>query len=88
MKNLNRLPLTAIVFLTLSGPSLAQTPANTTATPPDANYPAVTFGIQSFLQYAAELSDLSGNYRNGFVLICGLVALATVCASALKLRKL
>jgi MFS family permease len=34
----------------------------------------------------AALSDLSGNYRNGFLLICGLVALATVCASALKLR--
>lgn len=34
----------------------------------------------------AALSDLSGNYRNGFLLICGLVALAIVCASALKLR--
>ena len=36
----------------------------------------------------AELSDRSGNYQNGFLLICGLVALATVCASALTLRKI
>jgi hypothetical protein len=60
MKNLNRLPVTAIVFLCLSGPALAQTPANTAATPPDTTYPAVTFGIQSFLQYAAELHERDG----------------------------
>jgi nitrate/nitrite transporter NarK len=36
----------------------------------------------------AELSDRSGNYRSGFLVICGLVVLATVCAVVLKLRKI
>jgi hypothetical protein len=60
MKSPYRLPLTAIVFLSLSGPALAQTPAGTAATPPATNYPAVTFGIQSFLQYSAELHERDG----------------------------
>lgn len=60
MKNLNRLPLTALVFISVSGSALAQTPADTTATPPTTNYPAVTFGIQSFLQYSAELHERDG----------------------------
>jgi MFS family permease len=35
----------------------------------------------------AELSDRSGNYQNGFLLVCGLVALAIVCAVSLRLPK-
>jgi cyanate permease len=36
----------------------------------------------------AVLSDRSGNYQNGFLLICGLILLAIVCASALRMRKI
>lgn len=36
----------------------------------------------------AELSDRSGNYQNGFLLVCGLVALAIVCAASLRLRRI
>jgi MFS family permease len=36
----------------------------------------------------AELSDRSGNYQNGFLLVCGLVALAILSAASLRLRKI
>ncbi len=36
----------------------------------------------------AELSDRSGNYQNGFLLACGLVALAMLCAGSLRPRKI
>ena len=54
-----RLGLTSIVALSLAGPALAQTPANT-ATPAAAQFPRVTFGVVSFLQYAAELHESDG----------------------------
>jgi hypothetical protein len=44
---------------TLSAPALAQSPENPASTPPAAT-PAVTFGILSFLQYAAELHEEDG----------------------------
>ena len=81
MKSVNRLCLTSLVLLSLSGPALAQdpeipvtapvpaTPAPTPvpapadagpATTAPVNVPAVTFGVVSFLQYAAELHESDG----------------------------
>jgi hypothetical protein len=57
-----RLFLTSIVVLSLSGRVLAQAPPNTEADPnvaPGA-FPNVTFGVVSFLQYAAELHESNG----------------------------
>jgi hypothetical protein len=44
---------------TLSAPALAQSPENPTSTP-QTSTPAVTFGVLSFLQYAAELHEEDG----------------------------
>src|SRR5687767_14647227 len=58
---MKRLCLTAIVLLSVSGPALAQAPPDdaqdtTTAT----SFPAVTFGVLSFMQYSAELHERDG----------------------------
>ena len=57
---MTRLCLTSIVLLSLSGPALAQAPENAAATPAAADFPVVTFGVVSFLQYAAELHEADG----------------------------
>jgi hypothetical protein len=57
---MHRLCLTSIVLLGLSGPALAQAPGNAAATPATTDYPAVTFGVISFLQYSAELHERDG----------------------------
>jgi hypothetical protein len=59
MTSANRLSLNTIVLLSLSGPALAQTPASAAGTPAT-TYPSVTFGVTSFLQYAAELHERDG----------------------------
>ena len=48
------------MLLSLSGPALAQTAENAPAAPAPVNFPAVTFGVVSFLQYAAELHESDG----------------------------
>ena len=61
MKKMNRLGLTSIVLLGLCGPALAQAPEKPAATtPPTAAAPVVTFGVVSFLQYAAALHEQDG----------------------------
>jgi hypothetical protein len=55
----NRLVLT-LAMLSLSGQALAQTSPDTASRPANSNFPAVTFGIVSFLQYAAELHESEG----------------------------
>jgi hypothetical protein len=57
MKNVSRFCLTSLAVLSLSGAALAQTPDDA---PRPTNYPAVTFGVVSFLQYAAELHEQDG----------------------------
>jgi hypothetical protein len=73
---MTRLFLTAIVMLSLGNPALAQNagdgataPATPTTTTPDEQdgsntgtgpFPAVTFGVLSFMQYAAELHESDG----------------------------
>ena len=48
------------VLVILSGPALAQTVENAPAAPAPVNFPVVTFGVVSFLQYAAELHESDG----------------------------
>jgi len=54
-----RLCAMTTLLWTLSAPALAQSPENPASTPQAAT-PAVTFGILSFLQYAAELHEEDG----------------------------
>ena len=56
---MKRLCSMTTLLWTLSAPALAQSPENPASTPPAAT-PAVTFGILSFLQYAAELHEEDG----------------------------
>lgn len=56
---MNRFLLTSLLSLGLSGPALAQAP-DKAAAPPATVYPAVKFGVVSFLQYAAELHERDG----------------------------
>jgi hypothetical protein len=57
---MTRLCLTSLLFLGLSGPALAQAPEKPAAAPAATVYPAVKFGVMSFLQYAAELHERDG----------------------------
>ena len=57
---MNRLPLTAIVLLSLCGSAWAQTPERAAPPPAPASYPVVTFGVVSFLGYSAELHESDG----------------------------
>jgi len=58
MKSLTRLCLTSIIVLSLSGLASAQTSGN--ASSGSYNFPEVTFGVVSFMQYAAELHEADG----------------------------
>jgi hypothetical protein len=53
-----RLGLTLLVALNLSAPAFAQTPPSPALAP--APFPRVTFGVVSFLQFAAELHESDG----------------------------
>jgi hypothetical protein len=59
MKKAVRFCLTSFVTLSLAGQAMAQTTPDD-ATKPATNYPSVTFGVVSFLQYAAELHESDG----------------------------
>ena len=56
---MKRLCAMTTLLWTLSAPALAQSPENPTPTP-QTSTPAVTFGVLSFLQYAAELHEEDG----------------------------
>ena len=60
MTSVNRVCLTSMMLVILSGPAVAQTVENAPATQAPVNFPAVTFGVVSFLQYAAELHESDG----------------------------
>jgi hypothetical protein len=57
MKRLS--PLSAIVVLALAAPALAQAP-EPAASPVAGEFPRVSFGVVSFLEYAAELHEQDG----------------------------
>ncbi len=52
-------PLSAIVVLALAAPALAQAPPPATS-PVAGEFPRVSFGVVSFLEYAAELHEQDG----------------------------
>ena len=52
-----RLSLASVCLACLAGTASAQTPANPTPAPGSSSSPEVTFGVQSFLQYAADLHE-------------------------------
>jgi hypothetical protein len=60
MTMVNRFCLTAVVVLSLAGQAVAQTSPDAASRPANSNFPAVTFGVQSFLQFAAELHESDG----------------------------
>ena len=60
MKNVTRFCLTSFMVLSLASRALAQTSPDAASRPTGSNYPNVTFGVVSFLQYAAELHDRDG----------------------------
>jgi len=55
----HRLCLTSVVVLSLAGPAWAQAP-EAPAAPATTTFPAVTFGVVSFLGYSAELHESNG----------------------------
>jgi len=62
MTFVNRLSLTSLVCLIACAPAVAQTTAQAEGAAPDppTAYPSVTFGVQSFVQYAASLHEQQG----------------------------
>src|SRR5687767_12355138 len=56
---MKRFCLTSLLVLSVSSPAVAQTP-DTAASSATTTFPAVTFGVVSFLQYAAELHESDG----------------------------
>ena len=60
MKNAIRICLTSFVVLGVAGQSLAQTTPDAATRPANTNFPSVTFGVVSFLQYSAELHEQDG----------------------------
>lgn len=58
---MNRLCLTAATVLGLCGSAAAQVTPQPAANPPTgSDYPSVTFGVQTFLQYSADLHEADG----------------------------
>ena len=64
MKYVIRFCLTATIVLSLAPRALAQTTPDAATRPANTNFPSVTFGVVSFLQYAAELHQ--EDYYNSF----------------------
>jgi hypothetical protein len=84
---MNRLFLTTILLFSLSAPVFAQAPAedpddqDTSSTGP---FPAVTFGVVSFIQYAAELHESDG--YNAFDVTRGYINLHSQLSDRVRLR--
>ena len=84
MKNVNRFCLTLFAVTSLAGPVSAQTTGDTATRPVNSNYPAVTFGVVSFLQYAAELHESDG--YNAFDVTRGYINIQARLSDRVKVR--
>ena len=84
MNNVNRFCLTLFAVMSLAGRASAQTTADTATRPANANYPAVTFGVVSFLQYAAELHNQDG--YNAFDVTRGYINIQARLSDRVKVR--
>ena len=83
MKNVIRFSLT-IAVVSLAGVASAQTTADTATRPANSNFPAVTFGVVSFLQYAAELHEQDG--YNAFDVTRGYINIQARLSDRVKVR--
>ena len=84
MKNVNRFCLTLFAVMSVAGSASAQTAGDTATRPANSNYPAVTFGVVSFLQYAAELHEQDG--YNAFDVTRGYLNIQARLSDRVKIR--
>lgn len=84
MKSATRFCLTSFVVLSLAGRALAQTSPDDATRPVNTNYPAVTFGVVSFLQYAAELHEQDG--YNAFDVTRGYLNIRAQLSDTIRVR--
>jgi len=84
MKNVNRFCLTLFAVMSVAGPASAQTAGDTATRPANSNFPAVTFGVVSFLQYAAELHEQDG--YNAFDVTRGYINIQARLSDRVKVR--
>ena len=80
---MHRLRLTSLLLLGLTAPALAQTP-DSGATSATSNFPAVTFGVVTFLQYRAELHEMDG--YNAFDVTRGYVNIQARLSDRVRIR--
>jgi|SRR5688572_103745 len=84
MNNVNRFCLALFAVMSLTGRASAQTTADAATRPANTNYPAVTFGVVSFLQYAAELHNQDG--YNAFDVTRGYINIQARLSDRVKVR--
>jgi hypothetical protein len=82
--NVMRFCLTSVTVLGLAGQAMAQTSPDDASRPANATFPAVTFGVQTFLQYAAELHESDG--YNAFDVTRGYLNIVARLNDRVKLR--
>ncbi len=84
MKNVTRYCLTLLAVVSMAGVVSAQTAGDTATRPTNSNFPAVTFGVVSFLQYAAELHEQDG--YNAFDVTRGYINIQARLSDRVKVR--
>jgi hypothetical protein len=84
MKNVTRYCLTLFAVVSMAGVVSAQTTGDTATRPANSNFPAVTFGVVSFLQYAAELHEQDG--YNAFDVTRGYINIQARLSDRVKVR--
>jgi hypothetical protein len=84
MKNVTQLCLTLFAAVSMAGVASAQTAGDTATRPANTNFPAVTFGVVSFLQYAAELHGQDG--YNAFDVTRGYLNIQARLSDRVKIR--
>ena len=84
MTNVNRFCLTLFAVMSLAGRASAQTTGDTATRPANSNFPSVTFGVVSFLQYAAELHNQDG--YNSFDVTRGYLNIQARLSDRVKVR--
>jgi len=84
MKNVTRYCLTLFAMVSMAGVVSAQTTGDTATRPANSNFPSVTFGVVSFLQYAAELHEQDG--YNAFDVTRGYINIQARLSDRVKVR--
>ena len=84
MKNVTRYCVTLFAVVSMAGVVSAQTTGDTATRPANSNFPAVTFGVVSFLQYAAELHEQDG--YNAFDVTRGYINIQARLSDRVKVR--